>query len=70
MVRQLIKFLDYDRLPVLDSPRQRLVFYRQVLGLSQRKLAKEAGIDLKAIELTETGKRPLPKKLLRFLESF
>ena len=66
----IIEFLDYDPLSPPDSPRQRLVFYRRMHGLSQRKLAKETGIDPKAIELAETGKRPLSKKLLKFLESF
>jgi len=66
----IIKFLDYNPLPLPDSPCHRLVFYRQTLGLSQRKLAKKIGIDPKTIELAETGKRPLSKKLLKFLESF
>jgi len=65
----IIKFLGYNPVPLPDSPCQRLVFYRQVRGLSQRNLAKETGIDPKAIELAETGKRPLSKKILKFLES-
>jgi len=65
----IIKFLGYNPLSPPDSPRQSLV-YRWIHGLSQRKLAKETGIDPKAIELAETGKRPLSKKILKFLESF
>jgi len=65
----IIKFLDYDPLSPPDSPRQRLVFYRRMHGLSQRKLAKETGIDPKTIELAETGKRPVSKKILKFLQS-
>jgi transcriptional regulator with XRE-family HTH domain len=66
----IVKFLHYNPLPPPDSPCQRLVFYRQMHGLSQRNLAKRTGIDPKAIELAETGKRPLSKKLLKLLESF
>ena len=66
----IIEFLDYNPLPLPDSPPQRLAFYRQVLGLSQRKLAKDTGIDTKTIEQAELGKRPLSKRLLKLLESF
>jgi transcriptional regulator with XRE-family HTH domain len=66
----IIKFLDYNPLALPDTPRKSLVFYRRIHGLSQRKLAKETGIDPKAIELAETGKRPLSRKLLKLLESF
>ena len=45
----IIKFLDYDPLSPPDSPRQRLVFYRRMHGLTQRKLAKETGIDPKLL---------------------
>jgi len=63
----IIEFLDYNPLPLPDSPPQRLAFYRQVLGLSQRKLAKRIGIDAKALGLYERGTRPLSKKILKFL---
>jgi transcriptional regulator with XRE-family HTH domain len=65
----IVRFLDYNPLPLPDAPHQRLVFYRQVFGLSQRKLAKKIRIDPKALGLSERGRRPLSKKLLKFLES-
>jgi transcriptional regulator with XRE-family HTH domain len=65
----ILKFLDYNPLPLPDSSADKIVFYRQVLGLSQRRLAKQIGIDPKALGLSERGRRPLPKKLLKFLES-
>jgi transcriptional regulator with XRE-family HTH domain len=34
----IIKFLDYNPLSLPDSPGQKLVFFRQVLGLIQRGL--------------------------------
>ena len=64
----IIKFLGYNPLPSPDLPHQRLVFYRQVLGLSQRGLGKRIGVDPKALGLSERGKRPLSKRLLKFLE--
>ncbi len=69
-VPAIIKFLDYDPIPLPDSPRQTLVCYRQIHGVSQRALAKKIGVNAKAIELAETGKRPLSKKLLKLLEGF
>ena len=66
----IIEFLSYNPLQLPDSPSKRLIFYREVLGLSQRKLANRTGIDPKAIELAETGKRPLSKKLRKVIESF
>jgi transcriptional regulator with XRE-family HTH domain len=65
----IIKFLSHNPIPLPDSPSQRLVFYRRVHGVSQRALAKKIGLDAKAIELAETGKRPLSKKLLKLLET-
>ena len=66
----IIKFLGYNPHPIPELPAERLIFYRQVLGLSQRKLGKRIGVDSKAIELCERGKRPVSKKILKFLESF
>jgi len=63
-----IKFLNYNPLP-LPGPRQRLVFYRQTFGLSQRALATKVGVGAKALGLSERGKLPLSKKLLKLLES-
>jgi transcriptional regulator with XRE-family HTH domain len=66
----IIKLLGYDPFPLPELLPERLIFYRQTFGLSQRELGKRAGVDPKAIGLAERGKRPLSKKLLKLLESF
>jgi len=66
----IIKFLNYNPLPLPDSPGQRLVFYRQTHGITQRALANRIGVDPKAIGLSERGRRPLSKKLRKLLESY
>src|SRR5262245_761635 len=66
----ILKFLEYNRLSPPNSPRRSLVFYRQMLGLSQRNFGKRIGVDPKALGLCERGKRALSKKILKFLESF
>jgi transcriptional regulator with XRE-family HTH domain len=63
----VIKFLSYNPFRLPDSPSQRLVFYRQIHGLSQSKLAKRTGVDPKALCLAETARQPLSKKLIKFL---
>ena len=52
----IINFLAYNPLSPPESPCERLVFYRQINGLSQRSLAKQIGIDPKALGLCENGK--------------
>jgi transcriptional regulator with XRE-family HTH domain len=66
----IIKLLGYSPFPLPDLPGQRLVFYRQIHGLSQKRLAMRIGIDPKTIELCESGRRPLSKKLLKLFEGF
>jgi transcriptional regulator with XRE-family HTH domain len=66
----IIKFLGYNPIPLPESPGHKLLSYRQAHGLSQRALAKRTGVDPKAVELYEQGKRPLSKKILKLLGSF
>jgi transcriptional regulator with XRE-family HTH domain len=63
----IIKLLGYNPFPVPERLPEKLVLYRQVLGLSQRELARRIGADPKALGLAERGKRPLSKKILKFL---
>ncbi len=65
----IIKFLGYNPFTLPDQYYQRLVFYRQVRGLTQSRLAKIIGIDPKALGLSERGRRPLSKKLVKLLET-
>jgi len=66
----IIKLLGYNPFPLPKRLPEKLIFYRQTLGLSQRGLAMKLGIDPKAVGLSERGKRPLSSKLLKLLESF
>jgi transcriptional regulator with XRE-family HTH domain len=66
----IIKFLSHNPIPLPDSPGQRLVFYRQTHGITQRALANRIGVDPKAIGLSERGRRPLSKKLRKLLEGY
>jgi transcriptional regulator with XRE-family HTH domain len=66
----IIKLLGYNPFPFPERLPQKLIFYRQTLGLSQRALATKIGVDPKAIGLSERGRRPLSKKRLKLLESF
>ena len=66
----IIKFLGYNPFRLPDRLPERLIFYRQTHGLSQRALARRIGIDPKAVGQFESGKRRLSVKLLKFLESF
>ena len=66
----IIKLLGYNPFPLPEESRGKLVFHRQLLGPSQRKLAKRTGVDPKAVGLYEQGKRPVSKKLLKLLGAF
>jgi transcriptional regulator with XRE-family HTH domain len=66
----IIEFLGYSPFIIANSPAVSLLLYRQLHGLSQRRLAKRVGTDPKAIGLSERGRRPLSKKLRKLLDSY
>ena len=51
-------------------PAERLVQLRQILGLSQRELAKEFQVSAGAIAQWETGERAIPGPILRLVEIY
>jgi transcriptional regulator with XRE-family HTH domain len=65
-IAPIIEFLGYDPLPEPKSFPERLKTYRIKMGLSQRKLATELGIDPSTIEGWEVS-RHKPAKLYRKL---
>jgi transcriptional regulator with XRE-family HTH domain len=66
-VRQIpgiIKFLEYNPFPAAKSLAENLKQSRQVLGLSQRLMAKQLGVDPTTLGFWERGER-IPSKKLR-----
>jgi len=58
------QFLDYDPLPLAHSLPERLVAVRRRLGLSQRKMALELGVDPATLMGWEAGRhQPNEKRL-------
>ncbi len=51
-----------------SSPASRLLHLRELLGMSQRELAKEFGVSGGAVALWENSERPVPGPILRLLE--
>jgi hypothetical protein len=66
----IIKFLSHNPIPLPDSPGQRLVFYRQTHGITQRALANRIGVDPKAIGLSERGNDRFQRRLRKLLEGY
>jgi transcriptional regulator with XRE-family HTH domain len=67
-IAPIIKFLEYDPFPQPESFSERLKTYRLRQGLSQRKLAKELGVDPGTTGGWERGKHKPAKTVRRLLE--
>ena len=60
----IIQFLGYDPLPAANSFSERLATARQVLGLSQRKMAEKLSVDPATVKGWESGMhKPTNKSL-------
>jgi transcriptional regulator with XRE-family HTH domain len=60
---RIINFLGYNPLPRPEGLRERALWYRKVLGLSQRAMAKNLEIDPTTLARWERGKNSPSKKL-------
>lgn len=67
---RIIKFLRYNPLPVPKTFPERLILTRQLLGLTQRAMAKRLGADPVTLGFWERGERRPSRNLLGPIESF
>jgi len=70
LIPAIIEFLRYNPFPFPERLSEKLTFYRQLLGLSQRKLTRKIGVDAKTLGLWERGKRKISKNLIKAVERF
>ncbi len=66
----IIRFLGYNPSPPPNSFRERLVWARKALGLSQKVMAEMLGIDPTMIRQWENGTRRPSNRLLDVVEPF
>jgi len=55
-IPDIIRFLGYNPLPEPQSLREKLIYTRKLLGLSQEALAKRLGVDPTTLRRWERGK--------------
>jgi len=63
-IKGILEFLGYNPFPPANNLAEKLLLYRKVCGLSQRKFAKQLGVDPSTLAGWETGRhRPSPAPL-------
>jgi len=70
LIPAIIKLLGYNPFSFPERLPEKLTFYRQIFGLSQKKLARKIGVDAKTLGLWERGKREISKNLVKAVERF
>ncbi|MBI4524916.1 MAG: helix-turn-helix transcriptional regulator [Deltaproteobacteria bacterium] len=67
-IPRVIQFLGYNPLHVPETFPERLVLARQLLGLTQRAMAKRLGVDPTTLGFWERGERRPSKNVLRVVD--
>jgi transcriptional regulator with XRE-family HTH domain len=66
----IIRFLGYNPLPVGQSFQEKLVAFRQALGLSQKEVARTLGVDPSTVRNWEAGRHRPTKRSCETIQEF
>ena len=70
IIPKIIEFLGYIPFETSNSPTEKIKTYRQLIGISQKSLAKQLRMDPGTVARWEKGKGRLSKELLEGLNQF